>query len=146
MTHRVPELLSPAGNLDKLKVAVLYGANAVYLGGQEFGLRSAADNFTYDEIREGVEFCHLHQVKAYVVLNSFLHDKDLLLLPDFLKFLEEVRIDAVIVSDLGVIETVLSCTHIPVHLSTQASCLNIESGKLWKQMGVFESRLFYLSS
>jgi putative protease len=136
MTHWVPELLSPAGNLEKLKVAVLYGAGAVYLGGQKFGLRSAADNFTLDELAEGIEFAHSHNSKVYVVLNSFLHDKDIEELPEFIKYIEEIGVDAVIVSDLGVIQTVLEHTNIEVHLSTQASCLNIESAKLWKKMGV----------
>jgi len=136
MTHWVPELLSPAGNLEKLKVAVLYGADAVYLGGQKFGLRSAADNFTYDELEEGIEFAHEHNSKVYVVLNSFLHDKEIEELPEFIKFIEKLGVDAVIVSDLGVIQTVLDHTNIEVHLSTQASCLNVESAKLWKKMGV----------
>jgi len=72
----------------KLKVSVLYGANAVYLGGQKFGLRQASDNFTYDELVEGVEFAHSRGVLVYVVLNSFLHDGDLEELPEFLKVLE----------------------------------------------------------
>ena len=74
---QVPELLAPAGNLDKLKVAISYGANAVYLGGLKFGLRSAADNFTEEELLEGVEFAHSHNALVYVVLNGFLHDQDL---------------------------------------------------------------------
>ncbi|MFZ4713539.1 MAG: peptidase U32 family protein [Bacteriovoracaceae bacterium] len=132
---KVPELLAPAGNLEKLKVAISYGANAVYLGGQKFGLRQASDNFTYDELRIGVEFAHDHGAKVYVVLNSFLHDKDLEELPPFVRFLEELAVDAVIVSDLGVIKTVKEFSNLTVHLSTQASCLNAESGKLWKSMG-----------
>jgi putative protease len=132
----IPELLSPAGSLDKLKVAVSYGANAVYLGGQKFGLRSAADNFTYKELEEGVEYAHSHQAKVYVVLNSFLHDKDLDELPEFVEFLDRIGVDAVIVSDLGVIKTVIKHSSIDVHLSTQASCLNVQAAKLWKKMGV----------
>lgn len=134
--YQVPELLAPAGSLDKLKVAVSYGANAVYLGGLKFGLRSAAENFTPAELEEGVAFAHAHQAKVYVVLNGFLHDKDLEELPEFVKFLEELKIDAVIVSDLGVIKTVSEHSTIPIHLSTQASCLNVESAKLWKKAGV----------
>lgn len=130
------EVLVPAGSLEKLKVACLYGADAVYLGGQNFGLRAAADNFTNEELIEGVEFANLHNTKVYVVLNSFLHDKDLEDLPDFLKFLEQIKVAAVIVSDLGVIKTVHKYSSLPVHLSTQASCLNPWSGKLWKKMGV----------
>ena len=135
MTHWTPELLSPAGSLEKLKVSVLYGADAVYLGGQKFGLRQASDNFTYEELAEGVEFAHSRGSKVYVVLNSFLHDKDLLELPEFLHLLEELKVDAVIVSDLGVISTIQKHSKLVIHLSTQASCLNIESAKLWKKMG-----------
>jgi putative protease len=136
MSHWVPELLSPAGSLEKLKVSVLYGANAVYLGGQKFGLRQASDNFTFEELTEGVEFAHSRGAHVYVVLNSFLHDKDLEELPEFLTLLEELKVDAVIVSDLGVICTILKHSKLIIHLSTQASCLNVESAKLWKEMGV----------
>ena len=131
-----PELLSPAGSLEKLKVAVLYGADAVYLGGQKFGLRQASDNFTAHELKEGVEFAHSHGSLVYVVLNSFLHDKDLEELPEFLALLSELKVDAVIVSDLGVITEIQKHSNLVVHLSTQASCLNVESAKLWKKMGV----------
>jgi U32 family peptidase len=130
------EILVPAGNIEKLKIACLYGANAVYLGGQQFGLRAAADNFTDEELAEAVEFAHTRDCKVYVVLNSFLHDKDLEMLPDFLKLIDLLKVDAVIVSDLGVVKTVHAHSKVPVHLSTQASCLNVEAAKLWKKMGV----------
>lgn len=133
---KVPELLAPAGNLDKLKLAISYGANAVYLGGLKFGLRSAADNFTNEELKEGIEFAHSQDALVYVVLNGFLHDKDLVELVEFIKYLEELKVDAVIVSDVGVMKTVTDHTNLEVHLSTQASCLNVQSAKLWKKMGV----------
>ena len=136
MSYWVPELLSPAGSLEKLKVSISYGADAVYCGGQKFGLRSAADNLTYQELEEGVNFAHEKNAKVFVVLNSFLHDQDLEELPSFVRFLEEVGVDAVIVSDLGVVRTVRSVSKIPIHLSTQASCLNIQSALFWKKMGV----------
>jgi putative protease len=135
MSFWTPELLSPAGSLEKLKVSVLYGADAVYLGGQKFGLRQASDNFTYEELAEGVEFAHARGSLVYVVLNSFLHDKDLEELPEFLGLLSELKVDAVIVSDLGVIETIKKHSNLVIHLSTQASCLNVESAKLWQKMG-----------
>lgn len=134
-SRNLPEILAPAGSLDKLKVAVSYGANAVYVGGQKFGLRTAAENFTLDELREGMSFAHERGAQVYVVLNSFLHDKDLAELPEFVKFLEEIGADAVIVSDLGVVKTVREFSNIPVHVSTQASTLNAESAKLWKKAG-----------
>ncbi len=136
MTHWVPELLAPAGSLEKLKVAVSYGADAVYLGGQNFGLRSAADNFTQTELKEGVAFAHERGSVVYVVLNSFLYDKELTELPEFLKILEEVKVDAVIVSDLGVVETVARESGLQIHLSTQASCLNAAAARFWKEKGV----------
>ena len=135
MSHHFPEVLAPAGSLDKLKVAVLYGANAVYVGGQKFGLRTAADNFTLDELKDGVSFAHKRGAKVYVVLNSFLHDKDLSELPEFVDFLSEIKIDAVIVSDLGVVKTVASLSSIPIHISTQASTLNVEAAKFWRAQG-----------
>lgn len=135
MSNWTPELLSPAGSLEKLKVSVLYGADAVYLGGQKFGLRQASDNFTYEELAEGVEFAHSRGTMVYVVLNSFLHDRDLEELPEFLSVLEELKVDAVIVSDLGVISTIQKHSNLVIHLSTQASCLNVESAKLWQKMG-----------
>ncbi|MCO4793002.1 MAG: U32 family peptidase C-terminal domain-containing protein [Bacteriovoracaceae bacterium] len=131
-----PEVLAPAGNLEKLKVAVLYGADAVYLGGQKFGLRMASENFSYDEILEGVAFAHEHGSKVFVVLNGFLHDKDLDEIPEFLELLEVAKVDAVIVSDLGVISTVKKHSNLEIHLSTQASCLNVEAAKFWKDQGV----------
>ncbi len=136
MTRCVPELLSPAGSLEKLKVAIMYGADAVYLGGEKFGLRSASENFSERELREGLEFAHFHGAKAYVVLNGFLHDHELAELPNFLSFLEEINLDAVIVSDLGVVKTVKKHSSIPIHLSTQASCLNAGAALLWKKVGV----------
>ena len=136
MKALTPELLAPAGNLQKLKIAVLYGANAVYLGGLKFGLRSAADNFTESEIEEGVNFAHLRGAKVYVVLNSFLHDQEVAELPPFIHFLEKVGVDAVIVSDLGVVHEVRRLSQLEIHLSTQSSCLNSYAAKFWKQQGV----------
>lgn len=133
---KVPELLVPAGSLEKLKVAIDYGADAVYLGGLKFGLRAAADNFTESELIEGVDYAHKRSALVYLVLNGFLHDKDLEELPPFLQFIEKIGVDAVIVSDLGVIETVKANCNIDVHLSTQASCLNANSARFWKNMGV----------
>src|SRR5690606_4058681 len=135
MSSFMPEILSPAGSLDKLKIAILYGANAVYVGGQKFGLRTAAENFTLEELAEGMTFAHDRGAKVYVVLNSFLHDKDLVELPEFVKYLEDIGTDAVIVSDLGVVKTVREFSKIPVHISTQASTLNVEAAKLWKKAG-----------
>lgn len=131
-----PELLAPAGNLEKLKVAVLYGADAVYLSGGKYGLRAFAGNLTSSELKTATEFAHQYNSKVYVTLNSFLHDSDLEDLGEFCKFLESIKIDAVIVSDLGVVSIVKKHCKIPIHLSTQASCLNTYAAKAWKKLGV----------
>ena len=94
------ELLAPAGNLNKLKIAVLYGADAIYLAGPKYGLRSASDNFSDTELCEGIQFAHKNNCKTYVTLNAFLHDKELEDLPEYVSFLEQINVDAVIVSDL----------------------------------------------
>ena len=129
------ELLAPAGNLKKLKIAVLYGADAVYLAGPKYGLRSASDNFSDTELLDGIHFAHRNNCKTYVTLNAFLHDKELEDLPDYVSFLEQSKVDAVIVSDLGVMTVVQQHSKLPVHLSTQASCINIHAAKAWKRLG-----------
>ncbi len=132
----IPELLAPAGSLEKLKTAVLYGASAVYLGGQRYGLRAAADNFNREQMIMAVQFAHAHGAKVHVVLNAFLHDSDFVGLSEYAKDLRLIGVDSVIVSDLGVIQTVIAAGGPEVHLSTQASCLNASAAKLWKAMGV----------
>lgn len=135
-TFKKPELLLPAGNLEKLKIACIYGADAVYIGGQKFGLRSGADNFSNEEIAEGCQFAKNYDCKVYVVLNAFLHNKDYDGIIPYVKFLEEAGVSALIISDAGVITTVSKACYIPIHLSTQASCLNSETAKVWKKLGV----------
>ena len=130
------ELLAPAGNLNKLKIAVLYGADAVYLAGPKYGLRGASDNFSDTELCEGIQFAHQNNCKSYVTLNAFLHDKEMKKLADYVSFLQQSKVDAVIVSDLGVMTVVQKHSNLPVHLSTQASCLNIHAAKAWKNLGV----------
>ncbi len=136
MSKELPELLAPAGCLERLKIAISYGADAVYLGGQKFGLRSAAENFTFKEIEQGVTFAHKSSRKVYVVLNSFLHDNELAELPEFLRAIENIGVDAVICSDPGVVKTVKEFTKLEIHLSTQASCNNAFSARFWKDLGV----------
>lgn len=131
-----PEILAPAGNLFKLKTAIRYGADAVYCAGRQFGLRSAADNFTAAELEQGCSFAHAHGAVVYVVLNAFLFDDELAALPPFLKLLERCGVDAVIVSDLGVVETVRRHSGLTLHLSTQSSTLNIAAARYWKRRGV----------
>ncbi len=130
------EIVAPAGNFNKLKTAILYGADAVYLAGQKYSLRAGADNFTPSELEQASQFCHKHNKKIYVTLNAYLHDKDFEGLFDYLKFLEKIKIDAVICADLGVVRLVKENSKIPVHLSTQAFVLNSWHAKIWKCLGV----------
>jgi U32 family peptidase len=132
----LPELLAPAGSVEKLKTAISYGADAVFLGGQQFGLRASADNFSCDEIAEAVRFAGRHGAKVYVTLNAFLHSSDFLGLTEFCQALDACGVTAVIVSDLGVVRHVKKHSRLSVHLSTQASCLNSGAGLVWRDMGV----------
>ncbi|MEO1208357.1 MAG: U32 family peptidase [Cyanobacteria bacterium J06638_20] len=131
-----PELLAPAKNLERLKVAVTYGADAVYVGGERYGLRARADNFTTADLQEGVAFAHRHGAKLYITLNAFLHDEDFVGLGDYCHFLDEIGVDAAIASDLGVIREIQRHSSLAVHLSTQASCLNAAAARLWQRTGV----------
>jgi putative protease len=131
------ELLAPAGNLEKLKTAVLYGADAVYMGGQRFGLRAQSKNFSIEEMREGVVFAHEHQAKVYVTLNIYAHQEDFEGLEDYLQDLARIEVDAVIVSDPGILMMVRqSIPEMEVHLSTQANTTNAYAAKFWHQQGV----------
>lgn len=131
-----PELLAPAGDLEKLKIALKYGADAVYIGGPLLNLRANAINFTLDEIKEGVEFAHRLNKKVYVTVNIVLHNEELSTLNKYLKELEKCNVDAIIVSDPAVIKEAINNTNLEVHLSTQASTINKEACKFWKNQGV----------
>ncbi|WP_214824165.1 peptidase U32 family protein [Exiguobacterium algae] len=132
-----PELLAPAGNLEKLKMAIHYGADAVYIGGQQFGLRSRAGNFSYDEMTEGVHFAHARGAKVYVAANMVTHEGDIEGAGEFFRTLRDIGIDAVIVSDPAMIETCLDeAPGLPVHLSTQASATNYETLRFWQEEGL----------
>lgn len=132
-----PELLAPAGNLEKLKFAVHYGADAVYIGGQKYGLRSNADNFSFEEMREGVEFAAKYGAKVFVATNIYAHNEDIEGLEEYLKNLEEVGIAAIIAADPIIIETALRVApKLEVHLSTQQSTLNWQAVKFWKEEGL----------
>ena len=132
-----PEILSPAGNFEKMKFAILYGADAVYLAGTQFGMRTASDNFTREELCEAVRYAHERNVKVYVTVNILPHENEINLLPDYLRFLEdEVKPDALIISDLGVFSLAKShCPSIELHVSTQSSTVNSEACKMWHSLG-----------
>ena len=130
-----PELLSPAGDLERLKIALLYGADAVYIGG-DFSLRANANNFSLDEIKEGVEYAHKLNKKVYVTVNIAMHNEELETITSYLKSLDKIGVDAIIVSDPAIIEIAMKNTNIPVHLSTQGSSLNKEAISFWKKEGL----------
>lgn len=134
---KTPELLAPAGNLEKLKAAINFGADAIYLGGSKLNLRAFADNFSNEELLEGIEFAHSKGKKVYVTLNVFPHNDDLEGLEEYLKELYEAGVDAIIVSDPGIImmarETV---PDMELHLSTQANTVNWKTCEFWHKMGV----------
>ena len=130
------ELLAPAGDLERLKIASLYGADAVYIGGNVLGLRANATNFTLDEIKEGVIYAHNLNKKVYVTVNIALHNKELKLLKDYLISLDKIGVDAIIFSDLTVLEYAKKYTNLCLHLSTQASSLNHEAVNFYKKLGV----------
>lgn len=131
-----PELLAPAGDLEKLKIALLYGADAVYVGGASFGLRANATNFTLDELQEGVACAHELGKKVYVTVNIVLHNKELESLVSYLQELDKIGVDAIIVSDPAVILLAQQHTKLTIHLSTQQSTLNKEAVSFWKKLGV----------
>lgn len=131
-----PELLAPAGDLQRLKIALLYGADAVYIGGSLFGLRANATNFTIEEIKKGVSYAHSLNKKVYVTVNIVLHNKEIKHLLNYLKQLEEVKVDAIIVSDPAIMDMALKNTNLEVHLSTQQSTLNYEAVDFFKKQGV----------
>ncbi|MDM8534910.1 U32 family peptidase [Clostridiaceae bacterium HSG29] len=131
------ELLAPAGNLEKLKFAVYYGADAVYLGGKQFGLRASSDNFTYDEMKEGIEYAHSRGAKVYLTLNIIPHNSDINRLEDYINEIKDFGFDAVIVSDPGIIIIVKELwKSVDIHLSTQANNTNYMSAKFWHEQGV----------
>ncbi|WP_217586575.1 peptidase U32 family protein [Lentibacillus saliphilus] len=132
-----PEVLAPAGTLEKLKTAIRYGADAVYIGGNMYGLRSRAGNFTYDEMREGVAFAKKHHAHVYVAANMVAHEGDVAGAGDFFRTLRDIGIRAVIVSDPALIEIcAMEAPGLPIHLSTQASAANYETLNFWKNEGL----------
>ena len=134
---KIPELLVPTGNLEKLKMAVHYGADAVYLSGKEYGLRSYAGNFTLSEMEEGIKCAHKRQVKVYVTVNIVARNDDFIALPDYLNSLSELKVDGLIVSDPGIIAQARQhVPHLPLHLSTQLSTSNWCSAQFWQQQGI----------
>lgn len=133
---RKPELLSPAGNFEKLKAAVLYGADAVYLAGKNFGMRAASDNFTEEELISAVQYCHARGVRIYVTVNVMPHTSEYAELEDYIRFLAVAGVDAVIVSDIGVLMLVREIAPaLEIHISTQASAVSAQACTAWHRLG-----------
>lgn len=137
---RIPELLIPASSLEVLKIAVIYGADAVYIGGEAFGLRAKAKNFSMEEMREGIRFAHEHEVKVYVTANILAHNDDLEGVREYFKeldsFAKEEKPDALIIADPGVFMIAKEvCPDIERHISTQANNTNYETYRFWYGLG-----------
>lgn len=131
-----PELLVPAGNLEILKTAVMYGADAVYIGGELYGLRAKAKNFGPEQMKEGIDFAHAHGVKVYVTANITAHNRDLSGIREYFTELKEIRPDALIISDPGVFTIAREvCPEIDIHVSTQANNVNYETFNFWYKLG-----------
>ena len=131
-----PELLAPAGDLEKLRFAAAYGADAVYLAGQRFGMRAAAANFDDTALREGIAWAHARGVKCYITVNIMPSCRDLPALPAYLELLQDAGADALIVADVGVIRLAHKyAPRVPLHISTQTSILNHEAANFWADLG-----------
>lgn len=137
MTERRIELLAPAGDMEKLKTAIIYGADAVYFGGEMFSLRAGAGNLTIDEIKEAMDFIHEHNAKGYMTMNIYPHNEDIEPLRAYIERLKDIPIDAFIVSDPGVICLLKDIIPgVEIHLSTQANTTNYLTANYWASQGV----------
>ena len=130
------ELMAPAGDMEKLKTAIHFGADAVYFAGKNYGLRAFSSNFDSDEIAKAVSFAHEHGCKAYVTINVYARDNDFENLADYLKVLQQAKVDAVLVSDMGIFSFIKQhAPNLVVHISTQANTTNKYAVKAYKEMG-----------
>ena len=131
-----PELLIPAASLEVLKTAVIFGADAVYIGGETFGLRAKAKNFSMEDMKEGIAFAHAHGVKVYVTANILAHNRDLDGAREYFQELRELRPDALIIADPGVYDIAMEvCPEIERHISTQANNTNYGTYRFWHRQG-----------
>ena len=131
-----PEVLAPAGDMEKLRFAVAYGADAVYLAGKAYGMRTASGNFTPEEMQEAVRYCHERGVKVYVTVNTLPRDEEMLQLPKYLSALDEMGVDALILADLGVLMLAKRyAPHCEIHISTQTSIVNAQAATAYHELG-----------
>ena len=131
-----PELLSPAGNFEKMKAAILYGADAVYLAGEIFGMRAAADNFTIAELAKAVEYAHQRGVKVYLTVNTMPRENEYALLEEYFKSLRNIGLDALIIADIGVLMLAKELLpNVEIHISTQANTVSSAAARAWQSLG-----------
>ena len=134
--RKKPEVLAPASSLEVLKTAVYYGADAVYIGGEMYGLRAKAKNFSKEDMAEGIRFAHEHGKKVYVTANITAHDRDLEGVQKYFEELKEIGPDALIISDPGVFQIATEiCPEIDIHISTQANNVNYRTFQFWHKLG-----------
>jgi U32 family peptidase len=130
------ELLAPGGDLNKIKYAVIYGADAVYAAGKSFGLRAKSTNLSNEELVKATEFCHSHKRKLYITVNIFAHNEDANKLPEYLEFLQSIKVDALILSDPAVFSLAREfAPEIPIHISTQANVTSWKAAEFWMNLG-----------
>lgn len=133
---KIPELLAPAGDLVRLKAAVDFGADAVYLAGEEFGMRTAAANFSRDDLIEGIKYAHSHNVKVHITCNTVPHNAEMARMPEYLEFLNGIGVDAIIASDLGTMELIKKyAPNVQLHVSVQSGIVNYNSANAFYNLG-----------
>lgn len=136
MNDKRPELLSPAGDFEKLQMAIHYGADAVYLAGREFGMRASSGNFDYDEMMQAVKYAHERDVKVYVTCNTLPREDEIVRLPDYMTHLQDCNVDGLIIADMGVISMAKKyAPNVPLHISTQFGIVNSETAKMLYDLG-----------
>ena len=134
--YKRPELLSPAGDFEKLQMAIHYGADAVYLAGREFGMRASSGNFDYEEMQQAVKYAHERDVSVYVTCNTLPREDEIVRLPDYMAHLQDCGVDGLIIADMGVLSMAKKyAPNVPIHISTQFGIVNRESAKMLYDMG-----------
>ena len=131
-----PEILSPAGDFEKLKYAIAYGADAVYMAGKEFGMRKASTNFSNEEFEQAIKYAHDRDVNVYITANILAHNEKMSLVPEYFEFLNHIGVDSIIIGDIGLLPLAKKyAPKTPIHISTQTSIVNYEAARMWHDLG-----------